>query len=278
MIISTVQLESTQLEYCITGTDNPITILFVHGLGANLRQFEKQHAYFSKTYQVLSLSFCGHGNSIALRSSATADFGLSRFAKDIIQLLDFLKIKKVHYIGNSMGGNIGFELAQKSPDRLRSFTTFGTTGRLTKSKWLVGGIKLIYKILPLNVIAKLSSVAGQTQYAKTKIQDMLSCASKDTILAILPHLANFNYLDTIKTLKVNSMIMRGEKDHEINQVLKETISTFQKYQLSFQCKDFKEAGHFLNLDAPELFNEELMRFLVKVDRDDPTNEGKTITQ
>lgn len=254
-----VQLECGAIEYVITGTQQEETILFVHGLGANLSQFKEQHTYFKDTYRVLSISLRGHGSSGTL----DADFQLNQFAIDIVQLLDFLKIEKVHYVGNSMGGNIGFELLKNSAQRLNSLTIFGTTGQLKKSKWVICLMKLIYKMISIKTIAKLSATAGQTAHSKAIIQNMISKASKVAILKIIPCLANFNYLNTIKNSKVNCLIIRGEKDKEINQVLGSTIAVFKSRGL-FQLKEIEQAGHFLNLDAPMLFNRVLQNYLTKI--------------
>ncbi len=58
-----VQLGEIKMEYLLTGIPNKDTILFVHGLGANLSQFEYQHNYFQDRYRVLSVSLRGHGNT-----------------------------------------------------------------------------------------------------------------------------------------------------------------------------------------------------------------------
>ncbi|HHE05889.1 MAG TPA: hypothetical protein ENK90_02070, partial [Epsilonproteobacteria bacterium] len=85
--------------YRLTGNNHHQTILFVHGLGANLSQFEEQHHYFDNKYQILSLTLSNHS--------------LDYLADEIIILLDRLQIEKVHFVGNSMGGNVGFALLKQ---------------------------------------------------------------------------------------------------------------------------------------------------------------------
>jgi len=256
-----IQCNDYQLEYRLTGTKNSETILFVHGLGANRSQFEAQHTYFSKKYQVVSISLCGHGNS-SLPSKVTIEkFGLTKFKNDILYVLDFLKIETVHYVGNSMGGNIGLEFLCEKPTRLLSLTIFGTTGQLKKSKILIFLMRLIYRILSMKTIGKLSSSAGLNAASKIKIQEMISVASKEAVLHCIPNLANFNYLSNIKKSTMPTLLLKGEKDKEINAELNKTIVTFQN-RGNFQLKELKGVGHFMNLDDSELFNKELEAFLL----------------
>lgn len=125
--VKNIRLGEINMEYLLTGKENKDTILFVHGLGANLSQFEEQHQYFQDTYRILSISLRGHGNTTASRELTETDFELSRLSDDIIMLTETLGIDKFHFVGNSMGGNIGYELMKASPERLLSFTSFGTT-------------------------------------------------------------------------------------------------------------------------------------------------------
>ncbi|WP_052599190.1 alpha/beta fold hydrolase [Aureispira sp. CCB-QB1] len=255
-----IKLNNYKLEYCLTGSKHSETILFVHGLGANQSQFEQQHIYFSAQYQVLSISLCGHGNSTVPLDILPENFSLTQLKNDLIQVLDLLKIAKVHYVGNSMGGNVGLEFLKESPNRLLSLTLFGTTGKLKKSRFLVACMKILYQILSIQIIANLSRLAGTTSFSQAKIATMISKASKKAILYCLPHLANFDYLMDIKNSKAPTLLLVGEKDKEINACLDSTIEAFQA-RGNFQLKSIKGAGHFINLDAPELFNRELEAFL-----------------
>ena len=71
------------MEYLLTGIENKETILFVHGLGANLSQFENQHQYFQDRYKVLSVSLRGHGNTSSSSDLTESDFELCQLSNDI---------------------------------------------------------------------------------------------------------------------------------------------------------------------------------------------------
>ncbi|WKN45490.1 alpha/beta fold hydrolase [Tunicatimonas pelagia] len=254
-----IRLENLNIEYNLSGNKENETILFVHGLGANLNQFEKQHEYFSDSFQVLSINLRGHGESSFSYQPNQPDFTLSAMREDVIKVLDHLAIEQVHFVGNSMGGNVGYELLKSHPSRLKTFTTFGTTAELQKSKLTIVLMRTMYKLLSSRTLGSLSSSSGNTAYSKQLIKKMMSQMAKSTVLAIIPNIANFNYLAVIRNSKVPAMIIKGGKDQEINKVIGSTIEEFEQ-RGNFQLRNMTEAGHFANLDNPEQFNQLLEDF------------------
>ncbi|MEN8155025.1 MAG: alpha/beta hydrolase [Acidobacteriota bacterium] len=258
--VTEIQFGEINIEYLLTGVENKDTILFVHGLGANLSQFEKQHQYFKERYKVLSVSLRGHGNTTSSRELTESDFELSLLGDDIIKLMDTLGISNVHFVGNSMGGNVGYELMKAHSGRMKSFTSYGTTAKLTKSGFTIGLMKLTYKLMSMSAIVKLSALAGVSKDSKTKIIEMISQVQKSTVLNLVPHLGDFDYLEVIKNSHVKAQIISGDKDKEINKVIKSTIETFI-VRGNFNLIDLENSGHFANLDNPDLFNRTLETFL-----------------
>lgn len=260
-MIKSIQLENITIEYLLTGEGNSEAILFVHGLGANLSQFEFQQRYFSKEFKVLSVNLRGHGNTLLTHALTSSDVELYKMANDITTLLDCLDISKVHYVGNSMGGNVGFEVLKVKPNVLKTLTTYGTTGQLKTSGFALGVMKFVQKIMTPSMRGNLSKIAGQTNESKTKIKEMMVKAEKTTILSLVPILANFDYLEVIKKSKTPCMIIKGEKDKEINNVIGTTIREF-KNRGDFELQEMNGVGHFANLDNPDYFNKVIEEYIL----------------
>jgi len=256
-----IQLKNIEIEYLLSGETNPTTILFVHGLGANLSQFELQQAYFSKKFQVLSVNLYGHGNTKLLPEMSNSAVELKQMAQHVLLLLESLGIFKVHYVGNSMGGNVGYEILKVAPELLKTFTTFGTTGQLRTSKLAQKIMSFMHQLIGANTRGALSSLAGQTKTSKKKIKEMMAQVKKSTILGIIPVLANFDYLDVIKNSNIPTLIIKGEKDSEINRAIETTIAEFET-RGNFELYTMNKVGHFVNLDNPDLFNSVLEKFIL----------------
>jgi pimeloyl-ACP methyl ester carboxylesterase len=65
----------------------------------------------------------GHGQSDKPREAAAYDLALR--TSDVLAVLDELGIRKADYLGYSLGGWIGFDLAKRAPGRFRSFILGG---------------------------------------------------------------------------------------------------------------------------------------------------------
>lgn len=243
------------VEYSISPKEGAETILFLHGLGAHLEQFEGQYRFFSDKYQVVTANLSGHGGS-----TMQSEFSLANCAADLIALMDELKVDKFHQVGNSMGGNVGYELIRNYEERLHSFTTFGTTGVLKIPKISVTILKLLYKLLSPKRVASIAAGAAFTPESKEQIKRIMLKVDKGVTLEILPKLANLNFLDVITGSKVPALIIRGDKDTDINMNIPSTIEAFQR-RGNFRLAEMKGAGHFANLDRPDEFNRTLLSFI-----------------
>jgi pimeloyl-ACP methyl ester carboxylesterase len=102
------------LYYEISGQGQPL--LFIHGLGSSTRDWERQAAFFSRHYQVVTFDLRGHGKS----DKPPGPYSVQLFAADTAELIESLAIGKTHVVGLSMGGMIAFQLALKTPDLVSS--------------------------------------------------------------------------------------------------------------------------------------------------------------
>lgn len=260
--IEQLSLETRQLllEYGEAGQARlgQAPILWVHGLGAQWRQFELQLQHFGATHWCLAPSLRGHGATVQQAAATAMD--LSVLADDLLAFLEALHVPQVHYVGNSMGGNLGFELLRRAPERLLSLTTFGTTARLHQPAWLVGLLKGLYRILPPSWIARLSSASGQTSEAKATIYELLKSVRRETVLQLMPELAQLDYLEVLSASTVPWLLVQGAADRDINRVLDETLGVHGRGGLH-QLVQLDGAGHFANLDQPIAFNQAVADFL-----------------
>ena len=238
------------MDYLLTGSKNQQTILFLHGLGADLSQFEEQQKHFESNYQVLSISIPLDKNPLSLYTIAV----------EIKMLLSKLDIEHVHIVGNSMGGDIGFELLKNYPSTVLSLCTFGTTPYMKSSKTFTLIMKFVIWVFPLKLIAKLASYSGVNSMAQNKIYEMFMRHSKEELYRSIDMLSNFDYREMIEASKKPLCIIQAQKDKEINRLLAKPIKKWENKRW-FTLYTMDNIGHFANLDDPVKFNELLFRFL-----------------
>lgn len=107
-------------DYAPAQGDQP-PVLFLHGaLGVRAHMEPLRKCFADRA--TISLDFPSHGGSTMQRESMTAQ----TLARDMIALLDELKIEQVDVVGHSMGGYVSMTMAQLAPQRVRSVVTLGT--------------------------------------------------------------------------------------------------------------------------------------------------------
>jgi len=120
-----------KLYYEIDGSGDPI--LLIHGfMGTGSSEFPELRAALAKKYQVIAPDLSGYGQSTPKPRLYGVDF-YRNDAEDLVALLEYLNLTRVHVVGYSDGGEIGFWLPILAPDRIRSLVTWGAVGYFDKS-------------------------------------------------------------------------------------------------------------------------------------------------
>ena len=264
MNIETIKVsDHVEIEYSLSGPDSEYTLLFVHGLGSNLNQFVPQQQYFAKNYQVLLISLRGHSNSSAPINPTRDDYTVKKMARDVQVLLTHLGIRKVHFVGNSLGGLIGYELLELDHDLLSSLTTFGTTPRLHTSRFILWTLLRMERLLgPKGIAWLVSRSASKDKAVRARLKQMYEMVSKDALELTSMNIADYDYMDTIYRHDIPMILIRGGLDKEINKNLGSVLEIMEQ-KPSFELVEMPNAGHFANLENPSDFNEILGGFLIK---------------
>lgn len=109
------KLKSIEMFYFDTKTEGP-TILCLHGRWGRAETWYDFIQHYGKQYRIIAPDQRGHGLSGKPLSKYTAE----EMAKDVIELLDFLKIDSVILVGHSMGGQVAGYLAALYPNYISS--------------------------------------------------------------------------------------------------------------------------------------------------------------
>ena len=91
----------------LTGPKGAETVCLSHSLACSGVMWDPQMPVLSERFRVLRYDVRGHGGSEATSGPYTLDL----LGDDVIAMLDALDIERVHWVGLSMGGMIGQNLA-----------------------------------------------------------------------------------------------------------------------------------------------------------------------
>ncbi len=111
-----VRIGNFEINYEVCGPEKAPWVTFSHALGNNLSLWDEQVALLCDRFRILRYDHRGHGASDA----PPGPYSFDDLERDVIQLLDHLGIERTHWVGLSIGGMLGYGLAQHNGERLLS--------------------------------------------------------------------------------------------------------------------------------------------------------------
>ena len=120
---------SFDTHYTLNKVGEKDPIVFIHGVGLNQDIWRPQIDFF-KDYTTLTYDLLGHGKTPL--SKAKVKF--NDFYKQLLNLIDELKFKKIHLVGFSLGALIAREFASKHSERLCSLIIHGSIYKRTEDQ------------------------------------------------------------------------------------------------------------------------------------------------
>ena len=261
------ELPSHRIAYRMQETPGTEKILFLHGLGANLTQFDQEFELFAKNYSVASLSLRGQGDSTRPSKNNPQDMTIKALAFDVIQWIEANSWEHVHVVACSMGGVVALEILKQKSHLLKSLVTFGTTPILHFPKPVIRIAAAITDLLlpalfPTYMAKTLPrSTTDKPQAQQRFTQDLLvAYTQRRTIYQLRCELAQYDYTHTIRTSLIPLLILQGEKDTAINKEIDKHWHQLKENPLVRRTL-LPDAGHIANYDQPEAFYHAILHFL-----------------
>lgn len=114
------------LRYRLEGKPGAPVIMFSNSLGTNLFMWELQAAALRDEFRILRYDTRGHG----LSSVAPGPYTQEQLGRDVLALMDAIEIRRAHFCGLSMGGQVGIWLGAKAADRFARLVLCDTAAHI----------------------------------------------------------------------------------------------------------------------------------------------------
>ena len=251
-----------RIAYTVHGPASGAPICFCPGLGGTQLGYAADAEYFAEQgYRAITFDLRAFGESTPPDVLEPSAFTLEVLARDFVALLDHLDIPQAHYVGNSLGGVIGLEAIRSHPQRIRSFTSFGTTYHLSLPKLTVSAQYWTNRIIgPKRMPAFVARNSSTYEEARSIVQKMFEGYSVLAGRCIGYGIYRYDYREVARGWGKPILLIRGGLDKSINRQLKSTLEALSACD-HFQLRAVPEAGHFTNLDRPDDFRALIEEFL-----------------
>ena len=254
-----VKSASSPITYFVSNTGQAEWILFIHAAFVTHNMFKTQFAYFENKYNILAIDIIGHGQSTDTKKGDTID----KMSKWISDILKAEHIDKVHIAGVSLGAVLAQDFANRYPYAVSSLACFGAYDINHSDAKMKNENSAKQKLMMLKALFSVKWFAE----ANKKISAYTSQAQNDFFAMNLRFpKKSFMFLATLnrmvnkyKTGQRNYPLLIGCGKFDIPMEL-EAIKAWKNSEPQCTVVLFENAGHCVNMDAPQEFNKTLEEF------------------
>ena len=243
-------------------------VVFIHGAGGSSSIWFKQLKDFRLHFNILLIDLRGHGGSKNfLEKYVKQDYTFKDVSKDVLEVLDVLKIESAHFVGISLGCLIIRTIGEIAPAKIKSMVLGGAITRLNiRSNILMHGGNLLKKIVPYmwlySLFAWVIMPKKRHKVARSMfIEEAKRLAQKEFLkwykltAEVNPLLKYFRE----KELFIPTLYIMGEEDYMFLPPVKNIVARHRMASLEI----LHNSGHVVNVDKPEEFNALSINFIKK---------------
>ena len=257
--------DGVRLAYRVDGAQAAPALVFANSLGADLRMWDAQVGPLSQTLRLVRYDCRGHGGSGLSGEAVT----IERLGRDLLVLLDYLGIERAHLCGLSLGGLIAQWMAARHPERVWRVVFAHTAARIgTVESWeariaavRASGMEAVREA----VVARFLSAEFRARRPEVTraVGDMVTATNPEGYIAACLALRDADLRPLSGTIRAPTLIIAGALDEATPPAQSEELhATIAGSELVILAN----AAHLSNVEQPEAFNTQLLRFLGAQDR------------
>lgn len=259
-----MSVNGRRIAYDLLGAADCPVVCFTHSLAADGGMWAEQVPQLLQMgYRVLRLDMRGHGGS----EPVPGPYSMSALAGDVAGALDVLGIKRVHYVGLSIGGMIGQAFAIERPDRLIS-AIWCDTRPATPADGTAAWADRIATVERAGSVAPLADVTMERWFTPafkprdpgrwTQIRDTIAGTSVAGYVGSCQAIMDFNFIPQLPEVKAPVLVLCGDQDAGTPPAENRRIAGLV---MNGRYEEIADARHFPNVEHADVFNHHMMEWL-----------------
>ncbi|MCD6347409.1 MAG: alpha/beta hydrolase [Bacteroidales bacterium] len=246
-------------------SDSADWMVFVHGAGGSTNTWLRQVVFFRQHFNLLLFDLRDHGLSKFPEEESPKKYDFDLITRDIISLVDYLKIKEAHFMAVSLGSLFVRKIEEYRPDLVRSIVFAGGIFKLNwKMKFLITTGRFLSNFTPFSFLYQLYALillpkANHKASRRVFIREAKKIHQREFMkwLQLSRELNTQLKKSFSRAMEVPSLVVMGSEDHVF---LKPALRYSAKYSNTI-LKIIAKSGHVCNIERANEFNEEALRFL-----------------
>lgn len=252
-------LENSPIVYYMSGKEKTQWVLFIHAAFVNHNMFQTQINYFQDKYNILTFDIIGHGESTKSRKGDSID----KMSAWIREILKTEKIEKVHIVGISLGAVLAQDFANQYPEAVQSLACFGGYDinhfdtKMQRENSAAQMLMMFKALFSVKWFAKSNKkISAYTSQAQKDFYEMNIQFPKKSFM----YLASLSTMINVRQAKPRKYpLLIGCGRYDIPMELS-AVEMWKKTEPECDMIIFEGAGHCVNMDVPQKFNEIIEKF------------------
>ena len=241
-------------------------MLFLHGIGGNRHNWDRQVRVFSAGYRAAAWDARGYGDS----DDYAGPLDFADFWRDLERVMDQLSEKRAHLVGLSMGGRIARDFALQRPHRIASLTLansspgYDALSPEQNQAYLASRrAPLLAGKTPRDIAPELAARLIGSRPAPGVLEELVASIAalrKDSYLKSLEASVTQDRAAPLERIAVPTLVITSDEDRLYSPALARDMA---RRIPGAELVEIQGAGHLSNIEQPERFNEAVLDFLAR---------------
>jgi pimeloyl-ACP methyl ester carboxylesterase len=264
------RIQVGDLAVAVSDTGNGPPVVLLHGLGCGQRMWRHQIRALKQHCRVIAYDQRGHGLTDA--PAVATSYSAAHLARDLVGVLDALKIERAAVVGFSLGGGPALALAAAKPERVSRLVLADVGAgaddpvkiEATTRRW----IDLIRRGEVDELVCEMLRSELFKVYARRNLRRRNHMAAliratpidglRFTLSEVLSKRKSlFRLTGILQTIQVPTLVLVGQLDYVCSKAARLLAETIPDATL----KVIERSGHMAPLEQPAAFNAALLEFL-----------------
>jgi 3-oxoadipate enol-lactonase len=241
-------------------------VVFLHGIGGNRTNWTEQLIDLARDFTCIAWDALGYGDS----DDPAPSLKFEHYADELIGLFDHLSVDRAHIVGLSMGGHIALDVASRYSERVATLTLAASSAGMAmldeegRQEFVATRLRPLENgVTPGQIAEKVTEIlVGRlaTPKIRERLRQSLTAIRPKPYMDTVRAIVATDYRAALKSITAPTLVLVGEDDR----VLPPPESEFLAAQIpTARLCVLEKAGHLCNIEAAELFNSILVKFLAE---------------
>jgi len=256
----TIDVEGCPINVQVEGSDGAPVLMLGNSLGTDLHMWDDQAPEFARHFRLIRMDRRGHGKS----GTSKGPYSFDLFGRDILAIMDALKIKTMNWCGLSMGGMDGQWLGANAPGRIEKLVLANTNFHYAdKGPW-ADRIKTVHeKGLASFVDANMErwftkGFIARDPQAIERMKKMFLASNPDGYAACVAAVRDIDFRASNLRITAPTLVIAGKHDPATppergREMVEKQIKGAKLFEI--------DAAHISNVEQPKAFTEAVLNFL-----------------